>query len=78
MYRDGRGGLVQDDAQAVNWFRKAADAGWARGMSHLGYMYEQGRGGLPKDLDQAANWYRKAAQLGDTYAVDAMRRLGRT
>jgi TPR repeat protein len=29
MYANGRGGLPKDDAQAVSWFRKAADAGHA-------------------------------------------------
>ena len=77
MYRDGRGGLSKDDAQAVSWYRKAADANDSNGMANLGFMYENGRGRLPKDEAQAVNWYRKAAQLGDTYAQEALKRLGR-
>ena len=69
---------MKDDAQAVNWFRKAAEAGDAFGMSWLGVMYEQGRGGLPKDHAQAANWFRKAANLGDTYAKQALRGWAQT
>jgi TPR repeat protein len=52
MYENGRGGLPKDDAQAVSWYRKAADAGNAFGMSRLGFMYEAGRGGLAKDDTQ--------------------------
>jgi len=44
MYETGRGGLPKDDAQAVSWYRKAADAGDARAMASLGAMYETGRG----------------------------------
>ena len=38
MYRAGRGGLTKDDAEAVRWYRKAADLGdaWAvRAISRL-------------------------------------------
>ena len=38
MYEKGLGGLPKDDAQAVSWYRKAADAGDPRGMSGLGLM----------------------------------------
>jgi TPR repeat protein len=77
MYNNGWGGLPKDDAQAVNWYRKAAEAGNAIGMANLGGMYENGRGGLPKDEAQAVSWYRKAADAGDTYAKEALKRLGR-
>ncbi len=77
MYETGRGGLPKDQAQAVSWYRKAADAGDARAMANLGAMYETGRGGLPMDDAQAVSWYRKAAQLGNTEAQQALKRLGR-
>jgi hypothetical protein len=77
MYETGRGGLPKDDAQAVNWYRKAADAGHAHGMTKLAEMYENGRGGLPEDDAEAANWYRKAANTGDTDARKALKRLMR-
>ena len=40
-------------------------------------MYANGRGGLPKDEVQAVIWYRQAASLGNTYAQEALTRLGR-
>ena len=65
MYLAGRGGLPQDDALAVNWYRKAAEAGDGLGMNNLGLMYLAGRGGLPHDDALAVNWFRKAAKAGD-------------
>jgi TPR repeat protein len=65
MYLAGRGGLPQDDALAVNWYRKAAEAGDGLGMNNLGLMYLAGRGGLPHDDALAVNWFRKAAEAGD-------------
>ena len=35
MYEDGKG-VPQDYAEAVNWFRKAADQGYPRAQSLLG------------------------------------------
>ena len=48
MYENGHG-VPQDYAQAVAWYRKAAD--------------QKGRG-VPQDYTQAALWYRKAADQG--------------
>jgi TPR repeat protein len=76
MYEKGQGGLPKDDAQAVSWYRKAADAGEGSGMAYLGDMYENGRGGLPKDNAQAVSLYRMAADAGNTYAQKALKRLG--
>jgi TPR repeat protein len=77
MYEQGRGGLPKDEAQAVSWYRKGADASNPRAMAYLGEAYENGQGGTPKDEALAVGWYRKAAQLGDAYAQEALKRLGR-
>jgi TPR repeat protein len=66
-------GIPKDDAQAVNWYRKAAEAGSAKGMGNLGSLYAAGRG-VEQDTWQAMRWYRKAAEAGD---VTAMKNLGR-
>ena len=62
--REGRGGLPQSDALAVEWYRKAADQGYAQAQYNLGGMYEEGRGGLPQSDALAVEWYRKAADQG--------------
>jgi TPR repeat protein len=61
-YEDG-GGVAQDDAQAVEWFRKSAEQGNAQGENSLGVMYAQGRG-VSRDREEAVRWYRKAAKIG--------------
>ena len=43
MYANGRGGVL-DDREAVRWFRRSAEQGYARGQASLGAMYRDGRG----------------------------------
>ena len=62
MYANGRG-VRQDDAQAVQWYRKAAEQGYAQAQFNLGNMYVDGRGAR-QDYAQAVHWYRKAAEQG--------------
>jgi len=68
MYANGLGGLPKDDAQAVSWYRKAAEAGDAAGMVSLAQAYGFGRG-LARDDVQAVMWFRKAADAGDAVAM---------
>jgi TPR repeat protein len=62
MYESGQG-VLQDEKQAVDWYRKAAEQGYARAQLNLGLMYESGKGVLEDDK-QAVDWYRKAAKQG--------------
>src|SRR5450432_632069 len=55
--------VQQDVAEAVTWYRKAAQADNAEVQHHLGVIYEEGRG-VARNFVQAAEWYRKAAALG--------------
>ncbi len=68
----GSDGVPQDDAEAVVWYRKAADHGLAKAQKNLGDMYFFGRG-VDKDYQQAITWYGKAA---DQQFADAQYRLG--
>ena len=63
MYAEGRG-VAKDDAEALKWFRAAADKGNARAQANLGWMFYNGRG-VPKDYDSAVQWYRKSAEQGN-------------
>ena len=65
MYTNGEG-VQQDDTEAALWYRQAANQGFARAQSALGFLYNFGRG-VPQDYAQAATWYRKAAEQGDAY-----------
>ena len=53
---DGR----RDYTAAAEWYRKAADQGYAKAQYNLGVAYAQGQG-VPKDLQEAVKWFRKAA-----------------
>jgi TPR repeat protein len=67
--------LAHHDAEALRWYRKAAEQGDTSAQRNLGYMYETGRG-VERDPAQARDWYRKAADQGDNYAAQALQRLG--
>jgi TPR repeat protein len=55
--------LERSDEQAVMWYRKAAEQGYARAQCNLGVAYDNGRG-VAQDYVQAVVWYRKAAEQG--------------
>ena len=50
-------------AEAVRWFRMAAEQGDARGQANLGNMYANGEGVLI-DEAEAVRWFRLAAEQG--------------
>jgi len=66
MYANGEG-VPKDASQAVTWYRKAAEQGYASAQFSLGFMYANGEG-VPKNASQAVTWYRKAAEQGDAKA----------
>ena len=49
-----------DFAEAVAWYRKAAEQDHGAAQASLGEMYKLGRG-VPQDTAEAAAWYCKAA-----------------
>lgn len=61
-YEDGKG-VRQDDAKAVEWFRKAAEQGNPQAQNSLGLMYADGRG-VKRNKHEAVHWYRMAADSG--------------
>jgi TPR repeat protein len=75
-YRDGEG-LAKNIAEAVYWFRKAADLGNTAAMNGLGVMYRDGQVGLAKDEAEAVRWFHQAAGLGDATAMNRLGRLHR-
>ena len=73
MYDNGEG-VPEDDAEAVKWFRMAAQQGQAGAQFNLGVMYAYGRG-VPEDYVRAYAWYNLAAEQGYERAVKARERL---
>ena len=54
-------GVAKDQAEAVKWFRKAAEQNYAQAQYNLGVCYTHGEG-VAKDPVEAVKWYRKAAE----------------
>ncbi len=73
-------GVPQDQAEAVKWFRRAADRGLPAAQMRLGAAYRDGKG-VPADLKTAYFWFTLAAthfSLGEQHdrAVAARERAG--
>ena len=51
-------------AEALDWYRKAAQQGSLDAATNIALMYADGRG-IPRDPAQAVTWFRRAAEGGD-------------
>ena len=60
MYSKGQG-VPADPEEALRWYHRSADAGFAAAQFNIGILYEQGRG-VPQDASEAAKWFTKAAE----------------
>jgi TPR repeat protein len=69
--------VPQNYAEAIKWYRKAANQRFAAVQHSLGLMFDKGEG-VQRDYTKAVIWYRKAAEqgvvsaqfdLGNKYAV---------
>lgn len=69
IYEKGRS-VERDYARAAEWYRKAADQGYARAQTNLGHLYERGLG-VRKDPRMAAMWYERAAGGSGTVVLDS-------
>lgn len=71
-YEYGKG-TKEDIKEAVIWYRRAAQDGYAKAQNKLGDCYMNGRGVTSKNYIEALKWYKKAAEQGDE---DAQLTLG--
>ena len=62
MYDNGKG-VIEDDREAVKWYRLAAEQGYARAQYNLGVMYGTGQGVI-QDNVYAHMWFNIAAASG--------------
>ena len=67
--------MEEDDAEAVKWYRRAAEAGHIEAQYWLGYMYANGEG-VEEDDAEAVKWYRLAAEGGHPEAQDVLVQKG--
>jgi TPR repeat protein len=73
MYNYGSG-VPEDDAEAVRWYRLAAEQGDAAVQTTLGVMYANGRG-VPEDIVLAYMFYNLAAAQGNERALSNKDRI---
>ena len=66
-------GVPRDNAEAMRWFRLAAEQGHPGGQFSLGVNYDRGGAVVPQDDAEAVWWYRLAAEQGH---ADAQFNLG--
>lgn len=64
IYANGMDDVAVDYAAAANWYRKAAEQGYAEAKQELGYLYETGLG-VEKNELLALNLQREASGLGE-------------
>jgi TPR repeat protein len=60
--------FAEDNAEAVRWYRAAAEQGHAEGLAGLADMYAKGEG-VEKDLAEARSLYERAADAGQDRAA---------
>lgn len=62
---------MQSDAEAMIWYKKAADQGMAEAERTLGYLYMDNNGVL-QSIAEAMHWFKKAADQGDAKALNEL------
>lgn len=67
LYRWGQG-VTQNVDTAMDWYRRAAEAGFDRAQTNLAAIYLQGDGGVPVNYDEALKWFAAAARQGNPVA----------
>jgi len=67
VYRKGAG-LVKNEQTAFTWYKQAAENGYAKAQTMLGYLYQIG-GGTAKTSREAVKWYTQAAEQGESMAL---------
>ena len=55
----------RNSAEAVKWWLKSAESGYAKAQSKLGDCFSTGEG-VTKDIPAGLNWHRMAAAQGDS------------
>lgn len=63
--------VMQNDAESLKWYRKAAELGSVDAEYNLGFAYKNGFG-VPQDDTQAAAWFGKAAEHGLAEAQNSL------
>lgn len=74
LYEDGLV-LPRDYAEAVFWYRSAAEQGYPGAQTNLGIMYARGRG-VSSSRRTAIEWFQRASKQGDILAKRNLEAMG--
>ena len=69
LFRSGEG-VPEDDAEAVKWYRKAADQGLTLAQFKLGGMYYNGEG-VPENHVRAYAWWNLVSASNSSWGTKA-------
>ncbi len=72
MYAEGRGGVPENQAEALHWYLKAANLKLAEAMLRVGRCYAKGLG-ADRNSEQSLKWYHEAGAAG---SMEAQHLLG--
>jgi hypothetical protein len=59
---------TDDYVEAVKWYRKDAEQGYANAQYEFGICYREGRG-VPQDYVEAVKWFRKVREQDSMFVV---------
>ncbi len=76
LYYNGLG-VNKDDGQAMHWFKKAVESGYADAIDNIKeianhYLQED----TPQSSEKARKWFEIAANLGDSKIIDRIKEIG--
>lgn len=63
LYNYGHG-VQENDVEAVSWFQKSAEQGFAKGQTSLAVMHLYGGVGVPHNAEEGLYWLKRAAAQG--------------
>ena len=63
MYHGGLG-VESDEAQALEWYQKAAQNGYPWAQEYLAIGYQEGWFGLERDHNKSRSWFKQLEKKG--------------
>ncbi len=73
---DSGWGVAKDDAEAVRWYRLAAEQGHAVAQVSLGKILLHGGVGVARDRAEAIRWFRLVAAQGSSLVAAYLKGMG--
>ena len=68
-------GVSQNNAMALDWYRKSAAQNYVRAQSRMGLAYAKGQLGLAANTHASAKWFDKASANQQNQSLDMINRM---